>query len=298
VIRLDSKAIKNYIQAGKIARKALEKAADLCEEGASYLEVAEKAENFILERGAKPAFPTNISVNSVGAHYTPIENDEKVFEEGDLVKIDVGCHVNGYIADNAKTVEIGTNRHRSLIKASEEALDIAIKSIRPGVRTRDIGKNIERVIQDRGFNPISNLTGHELKQYVLHTGTSIPNVPKGWKKIKKGMVLAIEPFATDGHGRVIESEDGGIYRLKKRRNIGGEDLNFYEWIKENFDELPFASRWCSKYGEEYKNLLKRLRRFGTVMNYPVLSEKKKGLISQREHTVIVTSNGCKITTKL
>lgn len=298
MIRLDSEVIKRYIRAGKIARRALEQAKQACEEGVSYLEVAEESERMIRSQGAKPAFPTNISVNSVGAHYSPLENDENTFKEGDVVKIDVGCHVDGFIADNALTVEVGSNRNKSLIKASEEALDIAIKTIRPGVRTRDIGKNIERVIQDRGFNPISNLTGHELKQYTLHTGTSIPNVPKGWKKIKKGMILAVEPFATDGKGRVEESEAGDIYRLKKKRNISGEDLEFYEWISENFAELPFAGRWCSEYGEEYKKLLKRLRRFGAVMNYPVLVEKKNGIISQREHTVIVTSKGCKVTTKL
>jgi len=298
VIRLDSKTIKKYIRAGKIARKALEEAKEACQEGVSYFKVADESERTIRDLGAKPAFPTNISVNSVGAHYSPVEKDYNKFQEGDVVKIDVGCHVDGFIADNALTLEIGTNRNKSLIKASEEALDMAIKTIRPGVRTRDVGKNIERIIQDRGFNPISNLTGHELKKYTLHTGTSIPNVPKGWKKIKKGMVLAIEPFATDGKGRVEESEAGDIYRLKKKRNIDGDDLKFYNWIDENFDKLPFAGRWCRGFGNEHKKLLKRLRRFGAVMNYPVLVEKKKGIISQREHTVIVTSKGCKVTTKI
>ncbi|MBS3817525.1 MAG: type II methionyl aminopeptidase [Candidatus Thermoplasmatota archaeon] len=297
-MRLDSEAIKKYRKAGRIARKALEKAKEACEEGEKYLDVAEEADNFIWDKGAKPAFPTNISVNSVGAHYTPSEDDESRFEKGDIVKIDVGCHLDGYIADNAATVEIGTNRHGSLIKASEEALGIAIRSIRPGIRTKEIGKNIERAIQDRGFNPISNLTGHEVERYVLHTGTSIPNVPKGWTKIKKGMVLAIEPFATDGEGRVEEGDPGDIYKLQKQRDLDGEDLEFYKWIEDNFDHLPFAARWCKEYGDGYKELLKRQKRFGTVMNYPVLSEKKDGLISQREHTVIVTSNGCKATTRL
>ncbi len=297
-MKLDSEAIKKYRKAGIIARKALEKGKEACSEGVKYLEVAEKAEEVIWDKGAKPAFPTNISVNSVGAHYTPVENDENRFKEGDLVKIDIGCHVDGYIADNALTVEIGTERNTSLIKASEEALDIAIRSIRPGVRTRDIGKNIRNVIQDRGFKPISNLTGHELDRHVLHTGTSIPNVPKGWTKIKKGMVLAIEPFATDGKGKVKEGKPGDIYKLEKKRNLDGEDLRFYGWIEERFGHLPFAARWCKEYGEGHDELLQRLRRFGAVMNYPVLIEKKKGRISQREHTMIVTSSGCKVTTKL
>ncbi len=298
VIKLDSKTVKKYIKAGKIARKALEKAKNDCEVGTKYLDIAEKAEKIIYDHNAKPAFPTNISVNSVGAHYTPVENDNNKFKEGDLVKIDVGCHVDGYIADNAATVEIGTSKHASLIKAAEEALDIAVKSIRPGIRTRDVGKNIENVIQDRGFNPISNLTGHELKQNVLHGGTSIPNVPKGWSKLERGMVLAIEPFATDGEGRVENDKAGDIYKLKKKRNLDGEDLDFYEWIEDNFGKLPFAARWCRKYSENYEDLLQRLERFGTVTNYPVLVEKKKGMISQREHTVVVTSNGCRVTTKI
>ncbi len=298
MIKLDTETVKKYIRAGKIARKALEKGKRICEEGASYLEIAEAVENTIYKYDAGPAFPTNVSVNSIGAHYTPRANDDKKIEKGDLVKIDVGCHVDGYIADNAATIEVGTNNYASLIKASEEALDIAIKSIRPGIRTRDIGKQIETVIQDRGFNPISNLTGHEVKRYVLHTGTSIPNVPKGWKKIKKGMVLAIEPFATDGHGRVEEGEPGNIYRLRSDRNLEGNDQEFYEWIKEKFHELPFAGRWCSEFSEDFEDLLHRLKRFGVVMDYPILKEKKGGYISQREHTVVVTSKGCRVTTKL
>ncbi len=298
MIRLDSETVKKYIKAGKIARKALEKGKKECEVGVRYLDIAEAAEKVIYDHGAKPAFPTNISVNSVGAHYTPTANDKSEVEEGDLVKIDVGCHVDGYIADNAATIEAGTNKKKSLIKASEEALDIAVKSIRPGVRTRDIGKNIENTIQDRGFNPISNLTGHELKQNVLHAGTSIPNVPKGWTKLKRGMVLAIEPFATDGKGKVENGKAGDIYKLKKKRNLDGEDLEFYEWIKDHFGKLPFAARWCKKYDNEYKKMIQRLKRLGTVTNYPILVEKKKGLVSQREHTVVVTSNGCRVTTKL
>ncbi len=296
-MHLRSEEIKKYRKAGMIARKALERAREVCDEGVPYLKVAREAERTIYEHEARPAFPMNISVNSIGAHYTPIEDDKNEFKKGDLVKLDIGCHVDGYIADNALSVEIGTSRHTSLIKAAEEALGVAVKSIRPGIRTRDIGKNIRNVINSRGFTPISNLTGHELKRNVLHAGTSIPNIPKGWTKIKKGMVLAIEPFATDGHGKVKNGDAGDIYKLEDERNIDGEDLSFYDWIEDNFGKLPFAARWCKEYDGDHHKLLKRLKRMGVVMNYPVLVEKKNGLISQSEHTVIVTSKGCKVITK-
>ncbi len=286
------------MKAGNIARKALERGKEVCEVGVNYLDVAEEVEKVIWDNGAKPAFPTNISVNNIGAHYTPVENEGQTFEKGDVVKIDIGCHVDGYIADNALTVELGTNRYTSLIEAAEESLEFAIKSMRPGMKIRDVGRNIETVITSKGYNPISNLTGHELEQYSLHAGTAIPNVTRGFGKIKEGMVLAIEPFATDGVGKVRDKEPGEIYKLEKKRRLKGEDLEFYNWIEERFDHLPFAARWCKEYSDDYKDLLDRQKRFSTVLNYPVLEERKNGIISQREHTVIVTSSGAEITTKL
>ncbi len=295
---MDSETLEKYRKAGTIARAALEKGKEMCNVGVKYLDVAEAIEEEIENRGARSAFPTNVSVNSIGAHYTPVIDDDKELEKGDLVKLDTGCHVDGHIADNALTVEIGTNRQKALIKASEEALEFAIKSIRPGMKTRDVGKNIETVIESRGFKPISNLTGHQLKQYELHAGLTVPNVPKGWKKIKEGMVLAIEPFATDGVGEVEGNRKSEIYKLEEPRRLKDEDLEFYQWLKDEFDHLPFTSRWCSDYGEDHKELLERLHRFGSVMNYPILEERKKGMVSQREHTVIVTSSGCEVTTTL
>ncbi len=297
MINLDVKSKKKYIKAGKIARKALEKGKESCKTGGSYLSVVEKVEKVIHKYGARPAFPVNISVNDVGAHYTPYPGDEKLFQEGDIVKIDVGVHLDGYIADNALTVEIGTKKHSDLIKAAEESLDFAIKSIRPGVKTKDIGRNIESVIKSRGFKPISNLSGHSIERYSLHSGLSIPNVPKGRGKIKKGMVLAIEPFATDGKGKVRNGERSKIVKLEKPRNAKGKDREFYNWVKERFNNLPFTERWCKSYGDDYGYRLKRLIRFNAAMVYPILVESKGSLVSQREHTVIVTSKGAKIITK-
>ncbi|MGM0406039.1 MAG: type II methionyl aminopeptidase [Thermoplasmatota archaeon] len=293
---MDAKSKRKYIKAGKIARKALEKGKETCKAGKSYISVVDKVEKVIHKYGARPAFPVNISVNNVGAHYTPYPGDEKFFEDGDIVKIDVGVHLDGYIADNALTVEIGTKRYKDLIKAAEESLDLAIKSIRPGVKTKDIGRNIESAIKSRGFKPISNLSGHSIERYSLHSGLSIPNVPKGRGKIKKGMVLAIEPFATDGTGKVRNGENSRIVKLEKPRNLKDEDKKFYNWVKERFHHLPFTGRWCRSYGDDYEYRLKRLIRFNAAMTYPILVETKGSLVTQREHTVIVTSKGAKIIT--
>lgn len=294
---LTSEVLKKYLKAGKVAKNALLKGREICDVGVEYFEVVEGIEEIIEKNGAKPAFPINISVNDIGAHYSPYPDDGSEFKKGDLVKIDVGCHIDGYIADNALTVELGTNRYGDLIKASEEALSLALKTIRPGVKTKDIGRNIESAIKNRGFRPIKNLTGHAVEKYELHSGLSIPNVPKGRDKIKKGMVLAIEPFSTDGKGKVTDREKSEIYRLRGSGRLKGEDLDFYEWIEDNFDHLPFASYWCDRYSSDYKKRLTRLERLGSVMSYPILAEERGGMISQREHTAIVTSNGVKVTTR-
>ncbi|MGM0510229.1 MAG: type II methionyl aminopeptidase [Thermoplasmatota archaeon] len=294
---MDSDIKKKYMKAGKIARRALDLGVEECKPGVSYFDLSEKIEEYIYDKGAKMAFPVNISVDEIGAHYTPYPDDGKVFKKGDVVKVDVGCHIDGYIADNAMTKELGTSKHDGVIKAAEEGLDIAMKTLRPGMKSGDIGQNIETVIRSRGYRPIENLTGHEVSKYSLHSGTSIPNVSRGRDKIKTGMVLAIEPFATKGKGRVKDWKKSEIYRLLEPRNLKGDDLEFYNWMKKEFDRLPFASHWCRDYSSEYKNKLNRLKRFRTVMDYPVLIEEKKGIVSQREHTAIVTSSGAKITTK-
>ncbi len=289
--------IKKYLKAGKAARKALVRGTEVCKVGTSYFEVVKEVESAIAEEGAFPAFPVNVSVNHIGAHYTPYPGDGKVFKKGDVVKIDVGCHVDGYIADNAATVELETKRYTDLIEAAEEALSVAIKTIREGVKTGDVGKNIESVINNRGYRPIKNLSGHAIERYELHSGLSIPNVGRGRDKIQKGMILAVEPFATDGKGKVVNGRSSEILRLRGERRLKGEDLEFYRWLKNTFDDLPFASYWCRSYGKEYQRLLKRVKRFGAVMAYPILVEANNGIITQREDTMIVTSKGARVITK-
>lgn len=296
MINLNSEEKNKYKKAGKIAKEALHKGKEVCEEGEPYFKVVNEVEKIIHKRGAKPAFPVNVSVNEIGAHYATYPGDGKVFKRGDVVKIDVGVHIDGYIADTALTLEVGTNRHRQLIKSAEEALKMALKTIRPGIKAKKIGKNIKSVIENFGFKPISNLSGHAIQPYELHSGTSIPNVPKKGGKIKEGMVVATEPFATNGRGKVNDGEKSEIYRLQKKRNIKEKDIEFYEWIEKRFKHLPFTPRWCKSYGDDYRKRLYRLTKYRTAMVYPVLIEADNGIVSQREHTAIVTSSGAEITT--
>lgn len=278
--------LKDYEKAGKIAAECLEFGRKLIKVNGSLLEVAEKVEEKIYEMGGKPAFPVNISINDVAAHFTPEINDQTVFKEGNLVKLDVGVHVNGCIGDNAITIDLGDNKE--LVKASEEALEKAIKIIKPGIKLRDIGKEIQDVIEGFGFSPIRNLCGHQVDQYVQHAGLTIPNYDNGSEiELEDGMILAIEPFATKGEGVVVDGKSSGIFRLIQAKNTRNMDARkIVKFVDENFKTLPFAKRWLKQFSNLNFNL-QTLEREDIIEEYKMLVERSKGLVSQCEKTVLV-----------
>jgi methionyl aminopeptidase len=252
----------------------------------------------MVEKGARVAFPVNIAIDNIAAHFTPKHDDKMAFRRGTLVKLDVGAHVNGYIADTAVTVEIGTQSWRDLIRASQEALMVAIEMVRPGVNLGQVGKMVEQTINSYGFKPISNLTGHSLERYKLHAGISIPNVEEfNPGKVKAGDVLAIEPFATNGVGKVKSWKNSNIYRMIKPKITKNKDANkLLEVIQKYRRTLPFSERFAYKYVNHPDAALSKLRQIRAVTMYPILIEKEDGMISQTEHTIIVTEDGCEVIT--
>jgi methionyl aminopeptidase len=209
---MDEQVYGKYKLAGKIAAEARDYGLGLIKSDVSYLEVADKIESKILKTGADLSFPVNISVNEIAAHYTPRHDDGSVFKKGDVVKLDVGTHIDGYIADTAATIEIDTNKNGDMIKASNEGLQTAIDFIKPNADLSKLGRAVKETINSHGFEPVDNLTGHSLQKYVLHSGLSVPSVPNpsNRTKPKVGDVIAIEPFATNGKGHVISGEGSNI----------------------------------------------------------------------------------------
>ncbi len=284
--------LEKYERAGEIVRKVKEEVVKLVKPGVKLLEVAEFVESRIVELGGKPAFPCNISINSDAAHFTPKRNDERVFKEGDIVKIDIGAHVDGYIADSAITIDLGD--HEDLVECSKRALEKAIEVVHAGVNTAEIGEVIEKTIREFGFRPIVNLTGHGLDRYIAHAPPTIYNVKvdKG-VELKEGMVVAIEPFATNGAGKVVERGECEIFSLIAVKKLRlKQEREFVRHIAENYRTLPFARRWVNVSDV----VLARLVKQGVLRAYPVLTEVNNGLVSQFEHTLIVEEDGCKVIT--
>jgi methionyl aminopeptidase len=295
---MSNEILEKYRKAGRVAAEARAYARALVAENLPLLELANKIELFVIKKGLKPAFPVNIGINNISAHYTPSSDDNKILKKGDVVKIDLGTHLEGCIADTAITIEVGTDNYCSLIEASLEALNLAIELIKPEVEVSLISACIENAINARGFKPVKNLTGHSISQYKLHCGKSIPNVRTYSKDIiKQGEVLAIEPFATNGNGKVVESGYGNIYRFVRDRETRNKDSKILlNYIKENFGNLPFAERWCSGVVDKPTRVLRELIKDSIIVTYPVLEEVENSVVSQAEHTVVVTENGYEVIT--
>ena len=286
---MEKDILDKYIKAGKIAAQVLEHGCGLVKKDVLVVDIAEKIDKKILELNAKPAFPVNISINDMAAHWHPALNDKATIKESDYVKIDVGVHIEGYIGDTAKTVRL-TGKD-DLIICSEKMLENAIKIIRIGTTVGEIGEVIENTAKEFGFNPVRNLTGHSLGKYDVHAGLTIPNIKNDSKyQLREDEVIAIEPFCTNGSGLVKDSGKALIFRWvndRPTRLIEGRKI--LEIARDKFDRLPFAKRWIQKGFSPLKVelSLKELEAVNALYGYKPLREVSGKPVAQSEHTLIV-----------
>jgi len=293
--------IQDYINAGKIAAQVRESTRKKYHVGSTLYEICESIEKEIIQKGGKPAFPVNTSLNEVAAHYTAEPNDQRTIQETDLVKIDLGVQINGYIADTAVSVCYDP-KFDFLIQAAEAALKDAISMIRAGTKSSDVGKTIENTVKQMGCIPISNLSGHSLEQYTIHAGKSIPNIwSVGSFSFLSTEAYACEPFVTtpDGLGFVREGKTRNIFSLVSRKRTKDTEADkLIDHIWKKFNMLPFALRWLVPDWDEKsaKSLLEKLVKIKSIRSYPILVEANGQRVAQAEHTFIPQENGIMVTT--
>jgi methionyl aminopeptidase len=294
--------IDDYVKAGKIASQVRELARKKDWVGKTLYEICETVESEIQSRGGKCAFPVNTSLNDLAAHYTAEPNDPKVLTSSDLIKIDLGVQINGFIADTAVSVSYDPE-FEILVQTAEEALRNAMSIVKEGTKSSDIGKTIEKTVKQYGFKPIANLSGHSLEQYTIHAGKSIPNMWSiGSFSLSTQEAYACEPFVTTskGLGFVRDGKTKNIFGLVSRKKTKNENANrLVDFIWNNYNTLPFALRWITKKWDEKeaKLLLDELIKGKIVRAYPVLIEANEQPVAQAEHTFIPTQNGALVTTQ-
>jgi methionyl aminopeptidase len=294
---MEKEVLDKYLKAGRICATVKKEALRVMKPGVRILEIAELIEGRIAELGGRHAFPVNISINEIAAHYTPCFNDTMEIKEGDLVKVDIGAHVDGYIGDMAFTYCSGKS---DLIRANEKILQAGIKAVRPGILVSDLGNIIEEAAKAEGVGLIVNLTGHGLDRYVFHGQPSIPNVKNVMDvAIEEGSVIALEPFACQTNGMIKESGVTEIYRYLQRRPVRLPEARKVLDLAENeYHELPFAKRWLAKRFSPVKVMmsLRQLEQAMALESYPILREVEGKPCSQAEHTMIVKEKSI-VTTK-
>jgi methionyl aminopeptidase len=294
------KELDAYRKAGKIASLVRMKVAQLTRPGVPIIKICDETENMIRSMGGVPAFPTNVSVNHVTAHYTSPPDDQTSIPEDGLVKVDLGASIDGYLSDTAVTVDL-SGKEIAMVDTAEKALRAAISIIKAGINVDQVGRIISRTISDAGLKPISNLTGHSLGRYELHSGTSVPNIPtRSGQEMKEGEIYAIEPFVTkaNGKGYVMETDSAHIFRCNESmppvNSKDTHEADLFSVLKKRFGKLPFALRWLSSDFDQKQ--FKRLIKTGSLISYPVLVEAGRKIVAQAELTVLVKKYGCEVLT--
>lgn len=297
---MNEQDFKDFKKAGQIAAKARDYGAKLITNNKKIVEILDAVEEKIISLGAGIAFPAQISLNQVAAHSCANYEDETHINESDVVKLDVGAHINGFIGDTATTVNLD-GKYKELMNASTMGLNNALKQVKSGISTGEIGKTIQETITSLGFQPIQNLSGHGLGKYQIHTEPKMPNIfQPSSPKLFDNQTIAIEPFATNGSGAIQEGGIPTVFSQINDKPIRSPiTRQVFEKIK-TYDGLPFAFRWLSKeFGiGKTRFALNELQKLDVIYGHPPLTEIAKGIVSQHEHSLIVTDKGSIITTKL
>ncbi len=293
--------LEKYVESGQILAKVREYVRGFRLEGKGVLGLCEEVEGKIRELGANPAFPCNVGINEVAAHYTSPWNDRSLIPQGSLVKIDFGVELDGCITDTAITISLNPI-YDSMIVAAEAALQEALSAIAPERKLSDIGTIVERCVQRYGFKPIRNLTGHRIDRYMIHAGKTVPNVSgvEGGR-FEVGEVYALEPFITlkEAEGAVRDSDVAYIYRFVRLKGARSKDATkLAKYARETYKTLPFASRWIYKswHDGDPRAAFEELVTNRCISGYPVLVEASGKVVSQAEHTIVVTDDGCRVLT--
>jgi methionyl aminopeptidase len=292
---------EEYRKSGRITNEVRGVVKSRIRAGMSYLEVCELVEKEIESRGGKPAFPVGIGVDEVTAHYSPQEGDSSTLTESDLVKVDFGVHVDGYVTDTAVSVTFNPE-YNLMLEVAERALSVAVTTAAKEVRTGEIGREIRREAERFGFKTIENLTGHTVDRFEVHAGKSIPNLyMPGAQTLKKGDVFAIEPFVTLGSaaGYVVDAPSSTIFSIVARKKTGDGTLDgFAERVWEDRKTLPFTPRWyTAEFGRErLARIIERLVAKKVMRSYPTLVEASKSPVAQFEQTMALDEGGLVVLT--
>ena len=309
----DDNFLKDYRQGAEIHRTVRQYAQRMIKPGMGLTEIAENIENSTraltehpgLEEGdamkGGVGFPTGLNINHIAAHYSPNAGNKVVFTEKDVMKVDIGVHLNGHIVDSAFTIAFD-HKYDNLLTAVKEATNTGVREAGIDVRVGDIGAAIQETMEsyeielDGKTYPIKsirNLNGHDIIPYSIHGGKSVPIVKShDQTKMEEGEVFAIETFGSTGRGYVTDDLETSHYALTPDApNVPlrvSSARGLLSVIKKNFGTIPWCRRYLDRLGQEkYLLGLNNLVQAGIVQAYPPLVDVKGSYTAQFEHTILL-----------
>ena len=291
--------IESLRKAGKIAQEVKKFIRPKIKVGVLAKEIIESSEKKIVELGCDCAFPVNFCLNNFAAHYTsPMKDDNLTINEGDIVKVDLGVHIEGYIVDTAFSINFNTDKRlENIVQATQVAVDGGKMMAKPKINTREIGKKIESIVKGFKYNPIKELGGHQIERWKIHGKKALPELgSQSGDIMEEGDIFSVEVFASTGEGSIHMTNAVHIYELNPytgrvplRRKTSKQILGY---VNKTYKTLPFAERWLA---QEFRMGvlfgLQELVQQGKLQTHYVLAENKGVYVAQSEETILITENG-------
>jgi len=312
-----------YKMAAEITNKALVAVVAAAKAGAKVVDVCAVGDKLIEDECAKVfkskemekgiAFPTCVSINSVIGHFSPLSTDTTVIANGDLLKVDLGCHINGYIATGATTVVVQavagavTGRQADVIAAANTCFEAVLRLVRPGKKNTDVSDKLQKIAEAFGCNVVEGVMTHQMDQFLIDGEKCVLNKPSPDQKMdeqefEENEVYAVDIVVSTGEGksRVLDEKATTVYkrnleveyqlRMKNSRAVFAE-------IGKKYPAMPFSVRGLESEANNIRFGLIECITHGLLQPYPVLHEKEGELVAQIKGTVLLTKKGCeRITT--
>lgn len=315
--------LDKYQAAGKICNAVLEKVIKKCTPGANIVDICEFGDKEIEAETAKVynkkkmekgiGFPTCVSVNEVSGHYSPLKSEPVNLKEGDVAKIDLGVHIDGFIAQVAHTIVVTADgkgaaegRKADVILAAYNALQAAIRTIQPGNKNTDVTKYIQDAAESYKCNPVEGVLSHEVKKHLIDGNNCIINKATFDQKVEEhefqvNEVYGLDVFVSTGEGKPKETElRTTVYKRAIERSYTlklKSSRSFFAEVVDKYPTLCFSLRSFEDENTAKLGISEAIKH-DLFHPYPVLAEKSGEYVAQFKCTVVILKNGSQVLTGL
>jgi len=313
----DPAVTTKYQTAATITNQALEKAVSLLAPGADIYEICEAVDAFIMaeagklynKKGAEKiekgiAFPTCISVNELCGHFSPMKGESKALQAGDVCKVDLAAHIDGFVAAAAHTVVLSTEpvkgKAADVVHAAWTCAEAALRTVKVGNTNADVTAAIRQCCNEFECNPVQGVLSHQLKKHVIDGQQCIINCETPEEQVADfefGMneVYCLDLLVSSGEGKARETElRSTVYKraLENTYQLKTQKARqFLSEVGQKFPTLPFCLR---AFDETVARVgVSEATRHELLHTYPVLQEKQGCFVAQFKFTVLLLPGGTK-----